>query len=154
MTDAGRKYDELSELQKRLLREVAKGRSSKEMSPQFGLEPRTIDNYLYRAGKLLGFSDRQTAAAAFVAHEAAMSIRCQLTPAPLAKSPETNQRDSRRTVRSFLRMLQPPPLGGREHAFTVKDRLVASFKVAGLGFAVILTISMIITSLFWAFPKT
>ncbi len=160
------RFDELSETQKRLLREVAEGRSSKEMSRAFGLEPRTIEVYLSRAGKTLGFADRQSAAVALVQHEAAMLTRCILTSEPIASRSELEQPSDRRGLAAWLgwfwimcrkarialaRKLGLPPVGGREQDYGFNDRMAVSFRIAGSGFLVIIALTMMISGLMWAF---
>lgn len=151
MTNPGRNFDDLNDVQRRLLREVAKGRSSKDMSRDFGLEPRTIDVYLSRAGKALGFPDRQTAAAALVEYEAAMLIRCISTSEGLESVTNSRQPHARRTVNDQLARLHLPPLWGSENDYDTKTRILASAKVAGAVFLVMIALILIITMVFWAF---
>jgi DNA-binding CsgD family transcriptional regulator len=151
MTNPVRNFDDLNDVQKRLLREVAKGRSSKDMSREFGLEPRTIDVYISRAGKALGFPDRQTAATALVEYEAAMLIRCISTSQGLETSPKSGELHARRTVNDQLVRLHLPPLGGSENDYDIKNRILASAKVAGAVFLVMIALILIITMIFWAF---
>jgi DNA-binding CsgD family transcriptional regulator len=154
MTNPDHRFDELTEVQKRLLREVAQGRSSKAMSRDVGLEPGTIDVYLSQALKIIDLSDRRSAAAAFVAHEAAILNGSKLRSQSLAILDETAHREGKRWLIDVRALLMPPPVGGREHDYDLKCRLAASFKIAVLGFVTIIALSMVISALFWIFPKS
>jgi DNA-binding CsgD family transcriptional regulator len=151
MTNPAHRFDELTEVQRRLLRKVAEGQSSKEMSRDFGLEPRTIDVYLSRAGRALGFPDRQAAAAALVEYEAAMLIRCISTSEGLESPAKSDEPHVRRTVNDQLARFHLPPLGGSENDYDIKSRALASAKVAGAVFLVMVALILGITMLFWAF---
>jgi DNA-binding CsgD family transcriptional regulator len=153
MTNPDRRFDQLTEVQRRLLRKVAEGRSSKEMSREVGLEPGTIDVYLSQALKIIGSSDRRSAAAEFVAHEAAILNGSKLRSQTLAISNESAQRNGKRWLIELRALVSPPPVGGREHDYDLKGRLLTSFKVAVLGFVTIIALSMVISALFWIFPK-
>ncbi len=147
------RFEDLNESQKRLLREVASGRSSKEMSREVGLEPGTIDVYLSQAIRSLGASDRFEAARAFAEYEASVLSRSELRAEGLANAAPTPQSLAWRKFRSPTRILSLPPLGGREHDYSLSQRIASALKIAGLGFVVIMTISIMISFLFWAFPK-
>ena len=64
------RFDSLKDEHRQCLRLVAQGYSSKEIARPLGLHPRTIDQRLDRARKLLGERDRAAAARAFARHEA------------------------------------------------------------------------------------
>lgn len=147
------RFDQLSETQKRLLREVTKGRTSKEMSMDVGLEPGSIDVYISEALGILGVANRRAAALALAEHEASILSRSKFRSEGIAKPANLAQRGGRRRVIAFLERINFPPVGGREHEYNFSDRMIASFKIAGSGFLVIIVLSMAITVLFWAFPK-
>lgn len=147
------RFEDLNESQKRLLREVANGRSSKEMSREVGLEPGTIDVYLSQAIRSLGVADRFEAARAFAEYESGILSRSELRAEALASSAEPEQSHGRRKVGTTTQILHLPPLGGREHDYTLSQRITAALKIAGLGFVVVIAISIMISFLFWAFPK-
>jgi len=147
------RFGELNETQKRLLREVAKGRTSKEMSSDVGLEPGSIDVYISDALRRLGAGNRKSAAAALIEHEATILNRSEFRPEGIANPEKVPHSENQRRRPSFLRRLNFPPIGGREHDYSFQDRMLASFKIAGLGFLVVIVLSMMISTLFWAFPK-
>jgi DNA-binding CsgD family transcriptional regulator len=147
------RFENLTETQKRLLREVAHGRSSKAMSRDVGLEPGTIDVYLSQTLKILGFTDRRAAADAFAAYEAAILNRSKLRPEALVSSFDTPQSAWRRRASRVWRWVDLPPVGGRANRYGFLDRVIAAFKIAGLGFVVIICLMMAMISLFWVFGK-
>lgn len=147
------RFENLTDTQKRLLREVARGQSSKAMSRDVGLEPGTIDVYLSQTLKILGYTDRRAAADAFAAYEAAILNQSKLRPEGLARQPEPPQSGWRRQAGRVWRWVDLPPVGGRANRYDFRDRVIAAFKIAGLGFVLIVCLMMAMISLFWVLGK-
>jgi DNA-binding CsgD family transcriptional regulator len=88
-------------MQRKCLRLVYAHMSSKEIAPQLGVEPGTVDQYLKAAMRVLGVSDRRAAARMLAAQEGLaaqplvyqpLDVASRLEPVTFASSTETGQR--------------------------------------------------------------
>lgn len=78
----------LTEMQRKCLRLVYAHMSSKEIAPRLGVEPGTVDQYLKAAMRILGVSDRRTAARLLAEHEGEVAQPLVYQPPDIADTAE------------------------------------------------------------------
>jgi DNA-binding CsgD family transcriptional regulator len=78
------RLDRLTEMQRKCLRLVYAHLSSKEIAPRLGIEPGTVDQYLKAAMRILGVTDRRTAALMLAEHEHARGQPLVYQPSDIA----------------------------------------------------------------------
>lgn len=138
----------LTESQKTCLRLVARGLTSKEIAAQTGWSPQTVDTYLKAAMARLGAGSRREAARQFI--NSAGSQRLGSPSEPIADAPLIAQPE-RAASTSEAGPLVPPPLGGRLNELTAGERTIAIIKVAALGAAVLVALTLVIAGVLQTF---
>jgi len=147
--------DLLSARQRELLEAVAKGTtSSKELAREFGIAPKTIDNLLSNAAKILGVGDRKSASARYIelrqiSPEPSPVRRDDLAEDAAVGSPEGTgaAREATSIVRKLLHL---PPLGGEEHPIRAEEVTARILHVALLAMLTLVALVMFVL----AFLKT
>lgn len=141
--------ESITESQRACLRLVGEGMSSKEIAIKTGLSPRTVDEYVNRASKTLGATNRREAARILAFRESGASKKLQLQSQAIALPPISdslgdvgNHDGVHRQGPALLRWI--PPIGGGRHDLTIADRLYAILRVSivttGTATAIIATI--------------
>ncbi|MEZ5708453.1 MAG: helix-turn-helix transcriptional regulator [Blastomonas sp.] len=152
--------ESLTEAQKSCLRLVTKGLTSKEIALELDLSPMTVDQYLHKASTILAATNRRDAARKFAKIEKNQGFKqFELKPAGLVPSSDTGmfgvstvERDERSGWLGFLlRMLLPPPLGGRENDLSAIGKSEAIIRVAVLSLIVFTGIALLIRAVLRTF---
>lgn len=141
MTD---QLSSLSEVQRRCLRLVAEGKSSKEIAPIVGLSHGTVDQYLSRATVILGARNRASAASMLAKIEAGEPVQGFEFKSDEI-DPLTKMGDPVETAGSsstFLERLGLPPTGGETNDLGIQAKLFAISKIAI--FVTIATMALVI----------
>ncbi|WP_230482677.1 helix-turn-helix domain-containing protein [Sphingomonas sp. Leaf21] len=119
----------LSERQKECLRLVGQGLRSKEIGPILGLAPGSVDTYIKAAVARLGVSDRRVAARILAEFE--LSQRLGSPPEPLPPTAELAADGFQQEPQGFWKQaLTLPPIGGHSNDLSVRERLLATLRVA------------------------
>lgn len=123
---------ELSEQQKKCLRLVHQGLTSKEIAPLLETTPGVVDNYITVAMAKLGTTSRRDAARMLAARENDMVQQLHLQPgaiAPRGPDDPIRPRIEGRPAR-LLRSLGLPPIGGQTNDLSKSQRLSAIARIA------------------------
>lgn len=140
-------YARLSERQKECLRLVSQGYTSKQIGRFLAISDRTVDNHVNRALELIGIPSRAEAARALASEEAKQSLPKQ--PTDLAeisdiRSPESAVDAAPQGSSRFV-----PPLGGSRNALDAEHKIYAVVRVAVLGLASVIVLSLAATVMLW-----
>lgn len=139
----------LSEKQKSCLRLVARGCSSKEIALQIGLSPSTVDTYIKTSMARLGASNRREAARLLETLEASQELGSpsrELGGGSVAVQPGEVA-----AGRGWIEAIAPPPIGGRLNTLSVAERTLAIMRVAGIGLAVVIALTLVVAGVFRTF---
>ncbi len=138
--------DDLSEGQKKCLRLVAQGMSSKEIAKETGLSPPTVDTYLRQAMAKLGASSRREAARIVREREQSQNLISQ-SPA-IAEPPQDREPMASTGKGGGRRWWRLPPVGGSFNDLSGSEKSLEALRVAIVGAVTVLALSLIIAGLF------
>lgn len=126
------RISKLSDAQKRCLRLVAEGRSSKEIAPLVGLTHQTVDQYLHRARIILNAENRRDAARIFAKIDGAVRFKqFELKPSDVEILQDMGISLERVEQREALsKLLGLPFIGGPPNDLTYAQRLIEIGKIA------------------------
>lgn len=137
---------DLSESQKKCLRLAAQGWTSKEIAQVTGLSWRTVDTYLTDATATLGSAGRRQAARLFVEMERSEKLQSQ--SGGLVTATLDQERSYPSGEGGWRRWLRLPPVGGDVNDLTWSEKCLEALRVAAVGAATVLAISLAIAGLF------
>lgn len=150
------RINRLSLRQRELLTLVSDGvTASKELSQRIGLAPRTIDNLLSQASKILGAQNREDAGARFRQLQEKCHDPCHVTPEGLVTAAENKPLgetgSNRGVVRGLAKLLFGLPLGGPEHSLKWDEVTLQIFRVAFLGLLSLTALVIFVLAFFRTF---
>jgi len=148
--------DQLSARQHELLALVADGVTvSKELAVRVGLAPRTIDNLLSRAVRILNAQSREDAGLRYRELKEICHDPCHVTSAELVTTPEIEPLggagDVPRAVPSLAKRLFDLPLGGAEHSLAWDEVTLRIIRVAFLGLLSLTALVIFVLAFFRTF---
>jgi DNA-binding CsgD family transcriptional regulator len=139
---------DLSEQQKKCLRLVHLGLTSKEIAPLLATTPGVVDNYISAALARMALTSRREAARLLAQEEEAeasgdpMVQRLHLQPEAVAPLGGPSDLETRSIGSRTVRVFGLPPIGGRENDLTASQRLLALTRIAF--FAALLLIATVV----------
>lgn len=136
---------ELSEQQKKCLRLVGQGLTSKEIAPLLNTTPGVVDNYINAAMGKMGLTNRREAARVLSEQENPMVQQLHMQPEAIAQPslPDDNGSRIGEGHWRFATLLGLPPIGGRHNDLKKGQRLLAISRI-GFFAALMLIASVVI----------
>lgn len=136
---------ELSEQQKKCLRLVHDGLTSKQIAPLLETTPGTVDNYINTAFAKMGLTSRREAARQLALQEKGMVQQLHLqSPAIAPVLFPDEQPEQIGDQRGFFgKLVDLPPIGGTGNDLTTSRRIIAISRVGF--FAALLLIATVVT---------
>lgn len=125
------RVSELTEQQKKCLRFVYEGLTSKQIAPILETTPGVVDNYINAALSKLAITSRREAARILIAHEKDMVQQLHLQSETLAETIEAPDQQGRVGVEdlSLVSLFNLPPVGGEENDLPISQRILALSRI-------------------------
>lgn len=133
---------DLTESQKRCLRLVSRGMSSKEIAIETGWTPQTVDTYLKKAIAALCVSSRRDAARCL--REAELSQKSGSPSPDLAPLPAGGDETEALELAWWKELIRPPPVGGKTNRLSWSQKSVAALRIAVIGAVTVIGLALLI----------
>lgn len=122
---------ELSEQQKKCLRLVHQGLTSKQIAPLLNTTPGTVDNYINTALAKLSMASRRDAARFLAEQESGIVQQLHLRSEAIASNGlDDGSKPSTEGRATIPRIFGLPPIGGRANDLRTSQRLAAIMRIA------------------------
>lgn len=139
----------LSEGQKKCLRLVARGMSSKEIARETGLTPQTVDTYLKGALARTGAPNRREAARLLSASE--LSQQSGSPAEPVVGAPGRKDDQLQAGMSGWRTAFRLPPVGGGFNDLNWAQKSYQALLVAVVAAAVVVALALALAGLFQTF---
>lgn len=124
------RISDLTEQQKRCLRFVHEGLTSKQIAPILETTPGVVDNYINASLSKLGITSRREAARILINYEKDMVQHLHLQSEPLVEPASGMDQWEQVEERGLMPPLfKLPPVGGRENDLSMSERILAMSRI-------------------------
>lgn len=146
----------LNARQRELLALVASGiTQSKDLARRTGIAPKTVDNSLYEAGKILGARDRKAAGGAYLA---ALENSPETSPGRISSLENSGDKGLSdpasagwRAIAALRQVLRGVPLGGEQHSLSAGQLVFHMLRITGLSLITLTALVLFVLGVLWAF---